>query len=178
MKMKRLLVFGKAPEWLGYGEEDVILVDAQAAEKLSAAARCRTWGDFASLLGYPFDRMLAVWGARMREANEDTPPTAESPLRFAAVWGVWDIGDLVEDPRAAAAAALPRGVDWENHPALAETIQFSDDTMTTEGCALVSDSAAGFDLLSCVLNDEGFDGFEIKQDDAFVADTFSWLRPG
>lgn len=144
------------------GNEGVFVLGlASAIERLDAACRCRTWGEFARLSGY-------TWKALVEERREELAkilgsgrPRASEPFNFAAIWGGDDlVTGLIPDPRQCACDVLAENVPLEilHHPRLKGLLEWEVGAPGGGIDAVSSVSSKGFEVLAQVLHGAGFTG--------------------
>lgn len=170
------LIYGKGPAALGY-QNEYILVEARALEKLDAAAHCRTWGEFAASEGCTFEHLLESWREEMTSINGGREPTRESPLNFPSLWGVWDIGDLVDDPRTVAYEALPAVFHNGLDERLEEEIVVSFDEPFGESACVTALTKDAFKHLSVFLKANGCASIRLENDEAALKHCFETFPP-
>jgi hypothetical protein len=136
-----------------------------ALERLEAACRCETWGQFARLLGYTWKDFVSEWGSDLESFTGRKRPPSRQPLDFAAVWGGDSVTALIQDPRQVAHDFLVAHVPAEllEHPRLAGVLEWGSSSPGGGIDAFSTSDPAGFDILAAVLQDAGYTGLEFRR---------------
>ena len=149
--------------------EELIIVTSRAAEKISAAHNCRTWGEYAALCGKPWEEMLEDFGRELQELTGRDDPGREAPFKFARIHGLYYVGDLLDDPRTDAyeiLLKLPRTVRQDAR--LENLIEWSGGSPGGHLSAVTARNAEAVDLLQQVLREAGYDGYRFERDDHLI----------
>jgi hypothetical protein len=144
-----------------------LLASAEAIERYLQADRARTWGEFAAAVGCTFAHLLDTRREELTRIQDGREPAAETPMCFRRLRGVWDVADLVPDPRTAAFEALTGGFLLKGGDGLRDEFLIAEE----DGGEQVSVSAASvesFAQLARLLREQASDDVELRRDDAQV----------
>lgn len=159
-------VYGRLPH-----QEEYSLVDKETARKQKQALDCSTWGEYAELVGLEWEAFVEGWEESVERASgEEVNP--DTPIDFREIKGVYYVGDLIKDPRAAAYEKLPQEVDYSGDPMLSEHVKMGGGSPGLNIDVVTSDASEAFNRLEAFLHENGYQEFSIKQDEALVRDTY------
>lgn len=156
---KASFTFARVPEELG-GEGEYALLFDPAVDVYRRAAACRTYGEFAALLGEPWNDFKQDWGDELVSSlglKSLARHTSFSLDDMLATVGA--IGGL-EDPRNAAYEWLVANIPASVLDAM-QGVEFSDGPMG----AVVVGSRAAFKRAQRALHQHGYSEITFKQSD-------------
>jgi hypothetical protein len=167
-----VFVYGENPaiDELDPIDEELVIVTRHAAEKVSKAYTCRTWGEYADLCGQSWAGLLEDYGGEVRELTGLEDPPQDAPFEFSRVYGLYYVADLIPEPRTAAYAALvklPRTVRQDSR--LRDMINWSGGSPAGHISSVTARSEKAVRLLEQVIHEAGYIGYRFERDDALVS---------
>jgi hypothetical protein len=151
-------------------DEDLVIVTRDAAEKISAAYTCRTWGEYADRCGQSWAGLLEDYGGEVQELTGIEDPGQDAPFEFARVYGLYYVADLIPEPRTAAYGALvklPRTVRQDSR--LTNLIMWSGGSPAGHISSVTARSEEAVRLLEQVIHEAGYTGYRFERDAALVS---------
>lgn len=145
----------ETPEVLG-GEGEFSLALDEATTRLVAAWRCKTWGDFARVLGLTWSDFVKERRDQMEDLSGHNTLRAATPLNFAKVWGSELVGDI-QDPRQCAYDYLTANVPATvlDDPRLDGLLEWGGGFAGGSIDTVTALNPSGFVMLQQVLHDAG-----------------------
>lgn len=150
-------------------DEDLVIVTRHAAEKISAAYTCRTWGEYADLCGQSWAGLLEDYGGEVRELTGLEDPAQDAPFEFGRVYGLYYVADLIPEPRTAAYEALvqlPRTVRQDSR--LTDLLIWSGGSPAGHIASVTARSEEAVRLFERVIHEAGYTAYRFERDDLLV----------
>ncbi len=171
-----VLAYGLLPEEVGGDDSILTLVDVRAAQRVLLAARCGTWGEYASLAGLTWKQATQDFGEWLADLNDGVLPKPGTEFHYDQIYGAtllmgdaayW-IARWVPDPRDVAVDVL-EGLGKRARPALTiPGLEVESDSPDGHVGSISASDAAVFDRMREALRLAGFSNVTITRDDALV----------
>lgn len=152
--------------------DGLILACGSALAKLKAAQSCSTWGDFATLCDLSWDDFIEDWGEDVEDLTDKEDPQPSEPMRFAEIWGLENVGDLVADPRVAVYEGLVKLKELRSDPRIDGSLEWSDGSPAGHLCCVLAVRDGGIEALEQVLQELRPGQFTLREDAALIRDAF------
>jgi hypothetical protein len=158
------------PDTLGGDGEFSLVLDA-AALRLAAAWRCKTWGEFARLVGLTWGEFVKDRNEELTEIFDRRKPRASTPIVFGELWGTYAAVDGFQDPRECAHEFLTLNVrpNVFDDQRLKGVLEWGGSSPGGNVDALTSPTAHGFVLLQQVLHEAGYVSVTLKHNKHVLA---------
>jgi hypothetical protein len=156
---KASFTYARVPDELG-GEGEYALLLESAVDVYRGAAACRTYGEFATLLGEPWKGFKEDWGDELASSLELNSLTRHTP--FSLVHMLASVGAIggLEDPRCAAYEWFTANVPGSVLAAV-QGVEFSDGPLG----AIVTGSKAAFHRMQRELREQGYSEVIFRESD-------------
>ena len=165
---------------LVYGETDrigvvdatdhhFVIVTRDAAEKLSAARDCRTWGEYADLCGKRWDDFLEDYGGEVQDVTGLEEPGPDAPFEFDRIYGLYYAGDLIPEPRTAAyevLVKLPRAVRQDSR--LGDLLEWNGGSPAGHIASVTAQSEEAIRLFERIIHEAGHGRYRFERNDTLV----------